>query len=153
MPGSTYELYWHCQLTIKKIWGERPYGTDFQTFWRGEDEGRLPKLDVLNFFRGEISFGRETILGFGAGNGQNLRAQFGSVRIVSYTARQKHQEEDNLYWLGVAMDAFRGVRRTDDYGNHISFIGEGSGFDVEPIMEGNWYARGALQVFEYRFLG
>ena len=51
------------------------------------------------------------------------------------------------------MAAFRATRVTDASGFDLSFIGEGSGFEVPPTEDGNWFTRGALTVFEYRFRG
>jgi hypothetical protein len=52
-----------------------------------------------------------------------------------------------------AMDAFRSKRVTIAQGDDLSFISEGSGFEVPRTEHGNWFTRGALTVFEYRFRG
>jgi len=38
-------------------------------------------------------------------------------------------------------------------GDDLSFISEGSGFEVPRTEDGNWFTRGAPTVFEYRFRG
>jgi hypothetical protein len=44
-------------------------------------------------------------------------------------------------------------RATIAQGDDLSFINEGSGFEVPRTEDGNWFTRGALTVFEYRFRG
>jgi hypothetical protein len=43
-----------------------------------------------------------------------------------------------------AVAAFRSKGITDAAGNVLSFIGEGSGFDVQPTEVSNWTTRGVL---------
>ena len=127
---------------------------DVPVYWRSNDFEPLPDpSDVPHFLRNEVDFGRETLAAFGGGVGANLRIQFGSVLIRVFAARALGDEDHALDLMANATAAFRSQRITDAAGNDLSFIGEGSGFDVQPTEDGNWFTRGALVVFEYRFRG
>jgi hypothetical protein len=127
---------------------------DVPVYWRSNDREPLPDpSDVSHFLRNEVDFGRETLAAFGGGAGANLRVQFGSVLIRVFAARALGDEDRALDLMADAMAAFRSQRVTDPAGNDLSFIGEGNGFDVQPTEDGNWFTRGALVVFEYRFRG
>jgi hypothetical protein len=52
-----------------------------------------------------------------------------------------------------AMDALPSKRVTIAQGDDLSFISEGNGFEVPRTEDSNWFTRGALTVFEYRFRG
>ena len=128
--------------------------SDVPVYWRSNDSEPLPDpSDVPHFLRNEVDFGRETLLAFGGGRGANLKVQFGSVLLRVFAARALGDEDRALDLMADAMAAFRSQRITDAVGNDLSFIGEGSGFDVAPTEDGNWFTRGALMVFEYRFRG
>ncbi len=146
--------YWSIRQQIKDRWAAEPSLADWTVYWRGTDA--FPKVNTTEavFFRNTVEFGRETVLAYGNGDGTNLRAQFGSLLVRCFVPLVSADCDDLvLYWLGNAMDVFRGKSWTDTDGNTLSFIGEGSGFDVEPQTQGNWFARGTMMVFEYRFNG
>jgi hypothetical protein len=127
---------------------------DVPVYWRSNDFEPLPDpAAVSHFLRNEVDFGRETLAAFGAGRGANLKLQFGSVLLRVFASRALGDEDRALDLMADAMAAFRSQRVTDAAGNTLSFIGEGSGFDVPPTEDGNWFTRGALMAFEYRFRG
>jgi hypothetical protein len=93
-------------------------------------------------------------MAFGGGPGNNERLQFGSVSFVGFASRSVGNETLLLSILSDAMKAVRGKVVSGSYGNStLSFIGSGSGFDVEAEENGNWYVRGARYAYEYRFTG
>lgn len=125
-------------------------------YWRSNSTDPAPSpVAFAHFMRNEIDFGRETVLGYGGGAGHNERAQFGSVLLRIFTARDVGNEDDALDYLGLATNAFRSKRAAGSYagGSELSFVGPGSGFDAGPTEDGNWFFRGVLVVFEYRFRG
>ena len=129
---------------------------DVPVFWRSDDlEPRPDPSDVAHFMRNEVDFGRETILAYGGGRATNLKAQFGSVNLRIFTARATANEDEALDLMHDAMAAFRSQRVVGSYtvGSDLSFVGDGSGFDAGPTEDGNWFMRGALIVFQYRFRG
>lgn len=125
--------------------------------WRANET--IPSIDPLSgggtshFMRNEIDFGRESVLAFGGGPGQNQRVQYGSVVLRMFTSILIGDEDEALDLLDDATSIFRSYRQIDKDGNDLSFIGEGSGFDWGPDENGVWFVRGCLTVFEYRFLG
>lgn len=123
-------------------------------FWRANDPEPMP--DVVTqplFLRNEIEFGAERTMAFGGGQFGNLKGQFGSVVLRGFAARMVLQETDLLDALGEAVACFRSKRIIDGLGNNLSFIGEGSGFRENAAEDGNWFIRGCLMVFQYRFSG
>jgi hypothetical protein len=107
-----------------------------------------------HFLRNEIDFGRESVIAFGGGAGKNQRVQYGSVMLRLFTSILIGDEDEALDLMDDATAVFRSYRSVDTQtGNDLSFIGEGSGFDWGPDENGVWFVRGALTVFEYRFLG
>lgn len=128
--------------------------SDVPVYWRSNDREPMPEpSEVPHFLRNEVDFGREMLSAFGAGRGANLRVQFGSVLIRVFASRALGNEDTSLDLMADAVAAFRSKRVTDGAGNDLSFIGEGSGFDIQPTEDGNWSTRGAMVVFEYRFRG
>jgi hypothetical protein len=129
--------------------------TDVVVAWRDNDvEPRPDPLTVPHYLRNLLNFGRERVIAFGAGPGSNERLQFGSVSFIGYASRSVGNENTLLSILSDAMKAVRGVVVPGTYGvSTLSFIGDGSGFDVEAEENGNWYVRGARYAFEYRFRG
>jgi hypothetical protein len=129
--------------------------TTVPAFWRSDDLQPLPDpSSAPHFFRNEVDFGREAIIAFGNGRGDNLKAQFGSVMLRIFSSRMMGNEDDALDYISAALAIYRSQRNPPDpLGNDLSFIGEGSGFDQGPTEDGNWFMRGALMVFEYRFRG
>lgn len=123
-------------------------------YWRANDAEPLPDPhDVNVFVRNEVEFGRETVMAYGGGRLANQRALFGSVLVRVYAARYIQSEDVALDLMSDALACFRSQRVVDALGNTLSFIGEGSGFDVDPTEDGNWFIRGAMTVYEYRFIG
>lgn len=123
-------------------------------YWRENDTEVLPDPGVTPYFlRNEISFGRERVRAFGGGLAANERVKFGSVLVRVFAARALQNDDTALDLLSAAEGIFRSVRQ-----GNLSFIGDSSGFDddgtITPEWEaGNWYMRGSLIVFQYRFVG
>jgi hypothetical protein len=151
------DLYVTIRDDIIAVWNAGWTRTDVPVLWRGDQP--LPKIDPVNgngmphFFRNEIDFGREEIIGFGGGRFQNYRVQFGSVIMRSFTSMALGDEDEALSLLSSATAIFRSYRTQDAAGGDLSFIGTGSGFDWGPTEDGVWFTRGLLTVFEYRFPG
>jgi len=59
------------------------------------------------------------------------------------------EEDEALDLMDAAATIYRSVRTMD---GNLSFI-DGSGFDVGPTEDGNWYGRGQQIMFEMRFQG
>ena len=132
-------------------WGAHP---TVPAYWRANDAEVLPDpITTPYFFRNEVEFGRESVIGYGGGLGRNLRAQFGSVILHSFVGRHVQSEATALDLLADAAAAYRSKSITDALSNQLSFLGDGSGFDIGPVDDGNWFVRGLLIVFEYRFTG
>jgi hypothetical protein len=154
-------IYRTIRDAIVEVWNQRWPNATVQVTWRANEV--IPALDPVSggrdgngtphFFRNEIDFGRESVIAFGGGPGQNQRVQFGSVMMRCFTSILLGDEDDALDLLDDATRVFRSYRTIDRDGADLSFIGEGSGFDWGPDENGVWFVRGALQVFEYRFLG
>jgi hypothetical protein len=157
MSGDT--LYIGIRDAIMARWNEIWSLPDIPVLWRRNDP--IPEMDpslgngfgVTHFMRNEIDFGREEVVAFGGGPGQNLRAQLGSVILRTFTSVTIGDEDDALRLMARATGIFRGYRAQDASGGDLSFLGEGSGFDEGPSDDGIWFTRGCLVVFEYRFLG
>jgi hypothetical protein len=78
-------------------------------------------------------------------NRANLRIQFGSVLIRVFASRALGglgDEDRALDLMANAMAAFRSERVTAAQGDDLNFIGQGSGLDVPPIEDGNWFTPG-----------
>ena len=128
---------------------------DVTVAWRDNDaEPRPDPATVPQYLRAIVNFGQERVMAFGAGFGNNDRVQFGSVSFIGFTARSLGSETTLLSFLSDAMKAVRGQVISGSYGSSVlSFIGNGSGFDVEAEENGNWFVRGSRFAFEYRFVG
>jgi hypothetical protein len=154
-------LYRMIRDAVIERWNAEWKHTDVTVSWR--DNTVIPALDPAfggrdgdgtpHFFRNEIDFGRESIIAFGMGRGQNQRVQYGSVVLRLFTSILIGDEDEALDLLHDATSVFRSYRTIDRDGNDLSVIGEGSGFDWGPDENGIWFVRGQLTVFEYRFLG
>ena len=140
---------------ILALWTAAAIDPTVPVYWRTDDFEPLPDPSTVpHFFRNEVSFGREKVMAFGGGNGKNLKAQFGSVVMRLFTARALGSEDVALDLMSAGLAAFRSKRITADaLGNDLSFVGDGSGFDQGQTEDGNWFMRGSLMVYEYRFLG
>lgn len=152
----TAGLYRAIRDDIEAVWTAGWASPAVPVFWRSNDLDVMPDaLRVPVFVRAEVDFGRERVIGFGGGLGRNQRAQFGSVVLRVFAARQRVSEDDALDRMAEACAVFRSYRGAGSYGtgSDLSFIGDGSGFDVDPVEIGNWFARGAIVVFQYRFTG
>lgn len=123
--------------------------------WRDNDaEPRPDALTVPHYLRNIVNFGREQVIAFGAGAGNNERLQFGSVSFIGFAARSVGNENLLLSILSDATKAVRGKVMPGSYGvSTLSFIGSGSGFDVDAEENGLWYVRGCRYAYEYRFRG
>jgi hypothetical protein len=147
-------LYRTIRDDIIGLWGSGWPHADVPIFWRSDDlDPRPDPGDVPNFMRNEIDFGLERTLAYGGGRGQNTKGQYGSVILRIFTARSEVSEDTALDLIADAMAVFRSQRITDTAGGVLSFIGDGSGFTQGPTEDGNWFMRGSLMVFEYRFIG
>jgi len=154
------DLYLVIRDDILTAWNAGWTRTDVPVFWRSNQP--LPDPDPLggsgheasaHFLRNEVDFGHEDIVGFGGGRHRNLRAQYGSVLLRTFSSLVVQDEDESLKLMSAAMAIFRSYRVTDSKGGDLSFIGTGSGFDSGPTEDGVWFMRGALAVFEYRFPG
>jgi hypothetical protein len=154
------DLYLVIRDDIMAAWNLGWTHPDVPVFWNSNSP--LPDPDPLggnghpgspHFFRNDIDFGREEIIAFGGGRNANLRVQYGSVIMRSFTSVVLQDEDTSLQLMSAAMAVWRGYRSTDAQGNDLSFIGSGSGFDSGPTDDGVWFMRGSLAVFEYRFPG
>lgn len=128
---------------------------DVVVAWRENDaEPRPDAQTVPHYLRNVLHFGQERVMAFGAGQGNNDRVQFGSVSFIGFASRSVGDENLLLSILSDAMKAVRGKVVSGSYGaSTLSFIGSGSGFDVEAEENGNWFVRGCRYAFEYRFVG
>jgi hypothetical protein len=125
-------------------------------FWRADDlEPRPDPSDVANFLRNSVLFGPEKLTGFGGGRTANLMSQFGSVEFIVFASRESVSEDVLLDLLSDAMGTMRSKRVVGSYatGSDLSFLDNGSGFDIGPSEDGGWFMRGARMTFEYRFIG
>lgn len=148
-------LYRQIRDDVLTLWAAKWDHADVPVFWRSNDLEPLPDPSTANhFFRNEVDFGREATIGFGGGNHANFKAQYGSVILLCFTARAYGDEDVALDLMGDAMGVFRSERLpADPLGNDLSFVGDGSGFGSGPSEDGNWFFRGSMIVFEYRFRG
>lgn len=123
--------------------------------WRDNDADPRPDPSAVpQYLRNIVNFGQEKVIAFGGGLGNNERLQFGSVSFIGFTSRTLGSEATLLSFLSNAMKAVRGQVVSGSYpGSTLSFIGSGSGFDIEAEENGVWYVRGARFAFEYRFIG
>lgn len=139
---------------IESIWTANWPNPSVPVYWREADADPIPDPSVVpNWLRNEIDFGRERVRAYGGGLGANERVKFGSVIIRVFADRGALNDDTALDLLSDAEAVFRSRRTTD-----LSFIGEMSGFDEDagidpPHEDGNWFMRGSLVVFEYRFVG
>jgi hypothetical protein len=157
------DLYLNIRDDIRAVWDANWSRTDVPVLWRGSDlmpipdpgrsNGRDRQRGPQHFFRNEIDFGAEEVTAIGGGRGKNLRTQYGSLVLRSFSALSIGEEDEALRLMGAATAIFRSYREQDAHGGDLSFIGSGSGFDWGPTEDGNWFMRGALCVFQYRFLG
>lgn len=145
MPG----LYLTIQQAVISLWTPAWTHPEVPVYWRFNDADPLPDpSDVAHFMRNEVDYGRERLMAFGGGRLANERSQFGSVILRVFASRAQRSEDTALDLMADAVGVFRSQRVGD-----LSFIGEGSGFIDGPSDDGNWFVRGCLVVFEYRFLG
>jgi hypothetical protein len=103
--------------------------------------------------RNELTYGRETTVGFGGGRFANEKAKFGSVTLRVFSDTNLANDTVALGLLSDAEAVYRSLRS-----GSLSFIGGMSGFDAsdddEPVTDaGNWTMRGSLIVWQYRFIG
>lgn len=154
------DLYLVIRDDIMSAWNLGWAHPEIPVFWNSNSPipdpdplGDGQHLGSVNFFRNDIEFGLEEIIAFGAGRGANLRVQYGSVVMRSFTSALVQDEDASLKLMSAAMAVWRGYRVTDSNGNDLSFIGSGSGFEQGPTEDGVWFMRGSLAVFEYRFTG
>jgi hypothetical protein len=123
-------------------------------YWRENDlEPRPDPSSVSHFFRNEIDAGSESIAAYSGGRTQNEKCQRGAVVLRIFTSRALADEDAALDLMHDAMEIFRSQRHIDSMGNDLSFVGGGSGVDLGPSEDGNWFIRGARMAFEYRFRG
>lgn len=142
-------IYLTISNEIISLWNSGWTHVGVPAYWRANDADPLPDpSSISHFLRNEVDFGRERMMAYGAGRFGNERSQFGSVLLTVWADRALRSEDTALELLADGMAIFRSVRS-----NELSFIGEGSGFTMEPSEDGNWFVRGAQLVFEYRFIG
>lgn len=125
-------------------------------FWRADDlDPRPDPSQVANYMRNSLLFGPEKMMAYGGGRGANLKSKFGQVEFLVFAARGLSEEDTLLDLLSDAVASLRSQRVVGSYGvgSDLSFIGDGSGFDVGPTEDGNWFVRGERITFEYRFTG
>jgi hypothetical protein len=152
------DLYLVIKQAIMDAWDDTWTRTDVPVLWRQNDP--VPRIDPITggvngtpyFFRNEVEFGREEVIGFGGGRGRNFRAQYGSVVIRSFTSILLGDEDEGLKLIADATEIYRSYRKQQDEWD-LTFIGSGSGFDWGPTENGVWFMRGCLQVYEFRFPG
>ena len=144
-------LYRIVRDSVVSLWDAGWLRSDVPVYWRGAGPVPLPdpNVDPLFFMDNEIDFGRETIRAFGGGRGANDRCLFGSVLLRVFSARSLMNEDDALDLMDAAAAIYRSVRTSD---GNLSFI-DGSGFDVGPTEDGNWFGRGQSVFWELRFTG
>jgi hypothetical protein len=156
------DLYLVIRNAVQAAWNASWTRTDVPVLWRENEP--LPLIDPISgssngnafglpyFFRNEIDFGREEIVGFGGGRFRNFRIQYGSVILRNFSSVTVGNEDEALRLISAATNIFRSYRvQQDDW--DLSFIGSGSGFDWGPTENGVWFLRGCLEVFEFRFPG
>ena len=152
------DLYGVIKRAIVAAWDEGWTHTDVPVLWRENEP--LPRIDPITggtggmpyYFRNQVEFGSEEIIGFGGGRGRNFRAQRGSVIIRSFASVLIGDEDQALRMISDATAIFRSYRKQQDDWD-LSFIGSGSGVDWGPNENGVWFQRGCLEVFEFRFTG
>lgn len=139
---------------IQAVWTANWTETSVPVFWRENDAEPLPDPSTTPYFlRNEIDFAHERVRAFGGGRNANERLKFGSLIVRVFAARSLQNDDLGLDLMDSAEAMYRSLKIGD-----LSFIGEMSGFDDtgEPIPmpeSGNWFMRGSLIVFEYRFVG
>jgi hypothetical protein len=153
-------LYAVIRDNIVAAWDAGWTHAEIPVLWRGSDS--LPEPDpntpgpgapaAAHFFRNEVDFGLEEIVGYGAGRFGNFRQQNGSLILRSFSSLALQEEDVALSLMSDAVAIFRSTRSTDGHGGDLSFI-VGSGFDWGPTEDGNWFMRGYELVFQYRFYG
>lgn len=133
------------------LWNASWIRLDVPVYWRGTGPTPLPdpNADPMYFLDNEIDFGREIVRAFGGGRNANDRCLFGSVLLRVFAARSLMEEDEALDLMDAAAAIYRSTRTAD---GNLSFI-NGSGFDVGPTEDGNWYGRGQSVFFEMRFIG
>lgn len=146
-------LYRTIHEQIEALWNAGWTHADVPVVWRANAPDSRPDPGLTpHFLRNEVQFGRETIIAYGGGPGRNFRALFGSVLFYIFSARAEQDEDTGLDLMADAVAIYRSQRVGD-----LSFIGDHSGFDVgpdqQPLEDGNWFVRGAMVVFQYRFQG
>jgi len=86
------DLYGVIKRAIVAAWDEGWTHTDVPVLWRENEP--LPRIDPITggtggmpyYFRNQVEFGSEDVIGFGGGRGRNFRAQRGSVVIRSFAS-------------------------------------------------------------------
>lgn len=142
-------VYKQIRDAVEGIWDAGWTRLDVPVYWRSNDADPLPDPSTIDhFFRNEVSFGQETVVASGGGRFATERLQFGSVLIRCFVSRTLQDEDEMLNLLADAMKLYRSVKQ-----GQLSFIGTGSGFNEGPTEDGNWFYRGTLTVFEFRFQG
>lgn len=149
-------LYRSIRDDIQALFAANWSRADCNVYWRSNDLDQWPDpAFTAHFVRAEVDFGREVLRAFGNGPGRNERTQFGSAAFTVFAARATQSEDTLLDILHDVAAALRSKRVAGTYagGSDLSFIGDGSGFDIGPDEDGNWFMRGVSLVFEYRFAG
>jgi hypothetical protein len=124
--------------------------------WRDNDIDPSPDPNVSSsFLRNSVLPGIERTIAYGGGAGANEKILFGTVEFIVFTAQGLQSEDPLLHLLSAAVATVRSRRVDGTYGPgaDLSFIGDGSHFDIDPTENGNWYVRGCRMFFQYRFRG
>src|SRR5215510_12981386 len=109
--------------TVRAQWDAGWPHADVPAYWRANDADPFPDPSTTpHFLRNEIEFGREQGIATGGGRFRNEIAQFGSVRMTIWTARDLLNEDEALDLLGDAAKVFRSTRTLTADGD-LSFIG------------------------------
>lgn len=129
---------------------------DVPVLWRTNDLDPAPDPSTQpHFLRNSVLFGAEVMRAFGGGRGANEKTQFGTVEFIGFAARSLVSEDTLLDLLWDATQTVRSSRVAGSYppASDLSFVADGSHFDIDPTEDGNWFIRGCRMVFEYRFIG
>ena len=116
--------------------------------WQRNESAEVPQpSDEPNWLQINIIMGEERVVGFGTGRTQNERIQQGIVEIRVFSSFG-NGEDRALELLSEAASALRSYRS-----GPLSFVGQFAGADDGGTDDGNWWMRGVVVAFEYRFLG
>jgi hypothetical protein len=143
-------LYRDARDAVLSMWTANwPAPAGVPVYWHENTENILPDdpVAIPRWVHVAVEFDADGLRAFGGGIGANERALFGSVVVRVFAARGIG-EDAALDLLSDAAGAFRGKRSADGL---LSFIGASTFPAPLARMDGLWWQRSSLAVFEYRY--